>query len=40
MIKQYLRVLSKEDLKRIHYASLAILDKNGMLIEHHRARKM
>jgi trimethylamine--corrinoid protein Co-methyltransferase len=40
MPKQYLRFLSKEDLKKIHNASLAILEKTGILIDHHEARKM
>jgi len=40
MAIQYLRVLSEEDLKKIHNTSLAILENTGMLIEHHKARKM
>jgi len=40
MAKQYLRLLSKEDLQKIHHASLTILQNTGMLIDHYEARKM
>ncbi len=36
----YLRVLSAEALRRIHQASLQILERTGMLIEHARAREI
>ena len=39
MAKQYVRVLSEEDLKKVHNASLAILERTGMLIDHYEARK-
>ncbi len=40
MVKQYLSLLSKEDLQKIHHASLVILQNTGMLIDHYAARKM
>ena len=40
MVKHYLRPLTKEDLQKIHNASLAILQDTGMLIDHYEARKI
>lgn len=40
MTKQYLRILSDEDIQKIHNASLAILENTGMLVDHHKARQM
>jgi trimethylamine--corrinoid protein Co-methyltransferase len=40
MSKQYLRLLQNEDLKKIHNASLTLLQNTGMLIDHYKARKM
>ncbi|UCB44935.1 MAG: trimethylamine methyltransferase family protein [Spirochaetota bacterium] len=40
MIKPYLRLLSGDDLKKIHEASLSILENTGMLIDHQEARNM
>jgi trimethylamine--corrinoid protein Co-methyltransferase len=40
MTQAYLRLLSAEDMQRIHEASLAMLEKTGMLIEHDQARQM
>ncbi len=40
MTRAYLRLLSTEDMQRIHEASLAMLEKTGMLIEHGQARQM
>lgn len=40
MTPAYLRVLSTEAMQRIHEASLGILEKTGMLIEHTQARHM
>jgi hypothetical protein len=34
----YLRMLSNEDSERVHAASLEILERIGMLIEHEEAR--
>jgi trimethylamine--corrinoid protein Co-methyltransferase len=40
MKKPYLRLLSEEDLKKIHEASLSILENTGMMIDHKKARAM
>jgi len=40
MKRKYWKVLSKEDLQKIHHASLAILEKTGMRIDHTRARRI
>jgi trimethylamine--corrinoid protein Co-methyltransferase len=39
-MKPYLRLLSEDDLKNIHNASLRILEQTGMLIDHEEARKL
>lgn len=36
----YLRVLGARDLRRVHQASLRILERAGMLIEHAGAREI
>lgn len=38
MARRYLRILSDEDMQKIHNASLSILENTGMLIDHHEAR--
>ena len=40
MTKPYLRLLSEDDLKKIHQASLSILENTGMMIDHKKAREM
>jgi len=40
MTKPYLRLLSEDDMKKIHQASLRILENTGMLIDHKEARNM
>jgi trimethylamine--corrinoid protein Co-methyltransferase len=40
MSRQYLKLLSKDDLEKIHHASLKILENTGMLIDHDKACAM
>jgi trimethylamine--corrinoid protein Co-methyltransferase len=40
MTKPYLRLLSEDDLEKIHEASLRILENTGMMIDHKKAREM
>lgn len=40
MRKRYLKILSDDDMKKIHNASLAVLEKTGMRIDHQKAREM
>ena len=40
MPKQYLHILSDTDMEKIHEASLTILEKTGMVIDHLKAREM
>jgi trimethylamine---corrinoid protein Co-methyltransferase len=36
--RQYFRILSDEDMHRIHDSSLAILENTGLLVEHEKAK--
>ncbi len=40
MVRSYLRMLTEDELKSIHNASLRILEQTGMLVDHQEARDL